>query len=64
LGAWQGLHGSGFKVTVVGHSLGAGAAALLALMLSDKCAQPPALLSSCTPSSPVFHLAEPAYIPL
>ena len=32
-----GLHEAGFRVTLVGHSLGAGAVALLALMLRNKC---------------------------
>ena len=44
-----GLHEAGFRVTVVGHSLGAGAAALLSLMLRNKCA----------PSSPCSAAHDP-----
>lgn len=39
----QGLSEAGFSVTVLGHSLGAGAAALLTVILKDRCAAyPPA----------------------
>ncbi len=34
----QGLSEAGFSVTVLGHSLGAGAAALLSVILKDRCA--------------------------
>ena len=32
----QGLHEAGYEVIIVGHSLGAGAAALLALIFTEK----------------------------
>lgn len=33
----QGLHEAGYNIITVGHSLGAGAAALLAMMLKSRC---------------------------
>lgn len=33
----QGLHEAGYKIITVGHSLGAGAAAILAMILRSRC---------------------------
>lgn len=47
----QGLHEAGYKIVTVGHSLGAGAAALLTMMLKSRFAsfqehRPPCLKNS------------------
>lgn len=53
----QGLHEAGFEIVIVGHSLGAGAAALLALIFEEKQALRNALIEKCAPSVLSHHSA-------
>lgn len=57
----QGLHEAGYEVIIVGHSLGAGAAALLALIFREKWGPPCTvqLITCCNPLFLTSQVTEP-----